>query len=441
MAFPTLYIDTGGHAQGSGSRDSATPIVSGATGASVSGTTVTLAGSPDLSTVATDGSDTIYIADATNSNQLIFRITGVDDGADTVTVDTAPTGSIANSAWGIGGQFVNAYARFTGALNGGWTAQYNNSPAALSGVFTMPRAGSATDGYITIKGKAGTPPVLTMNSTASIYGGSNFFGWRLENLELVQTGASGNIVAPGNGGRWLLDRLSITDGGGVGFLTTGSNTIFVGCEFANLLGDGFSGSGASYFFHGCYIHDNGGIGIAATSASSQISLVNCIVESNTGKGIAFSSAAAGNTLIGFLIGNTIYGNGDSGLEVTDTEPMMVLFNNIFSQNGNAAGEYNVEGAGALEVFGFHRNNVFYHSGGGGGANLSNLTTNSTEVTTDPLFTDAANGDFSISSLSPAKAAGFPGSFPLDGLSVGYLDIGAVQREEAGTSGGSFTWAG
>jgi hypothetical protein len=82
--------------------------------------------------------------------------------------------------------------------------------------------------------------------------------------------------------------------------------------------------------------------------------------------------------------------------------------------------------------------VFFHSGGGGGANLSNLTVNaqvaSSEFTTDPAFTNAAGGDFSISTSSPAKATGFPGQFL--GGSLGYLDIGAVQIVAgAGTGGG------
>ena len=112
-------------------------------------------------------------------------------------------------------------------------------------------------------------------------------------------------------------------------------------------------------------------------------------------------------------------------------------NNIFSENGNAAGEFNVEWvSGAAEYVSFHGWNVFYHSGGGGGANLSGLTVNaqvaSSEFTTDPAFTNAAGGDFSIGSTSPAKATGYPGAFL--GGSTGYLDIGAVQRQEAGGGG-------
>jgi parallel beta-helix repeat protein len=169
-----------------------------------------------------------------------------------------------------------------------------------------------------------------------------------------------------------------------------------------------------------------------------------IIDTCAGKGINDSGAP---TTIGhaFIIdGNTIYGCGDSGLAVADADRRIILTNNIFSENGNAAGEYNVEWvAGAAEYVGFHAWNVFYHSGGGGGANLSGLTVNaqvaSSEFTTDPAFTNAAGGDFSIGSTSPAKAAGFPGQFL--GGSLGYLDIGAVQRQEAGGGGGGMRLAG
>ena len=106
MALPTIYFDTGGHAQGSGSSDAASPIVSNTSGAAVAGSIVTVAGA-DLSGVVADGSMTVYIADATNTNQKIFKITAVDNtvGVKTITVTPAPTG-VVSSAWRIGGQAI-----------------------------------------------------------------------------------------------------------------------------------------------------------------------------------------------------------------------------------------------------------------------------------------------------------------------------------------------
>lgn len=68
--------------------------------------------------------------------------------------------------------------------------------------------------------------------------------------------------------------------------------------------------------------------------------------------------------------------------------------------------------------------------GGSTEDVSILGDNIYEL--DPQFTDAANGDFSIG--PNLKGLGFPGAFP--GISTtGYMDIGAVQREEPESSGG------
>ena len=101
---------------------------------------------------------------------------------------------------------------------------------------------------------------------------------------------------------------------------------------------------------------------------------------------------------------------------------------VWIQNGNAAGESNVEwAAGAAENVGSHGYNDFYQSGGT--TNLAGLTANSTEITTDPLFVNAAGGDFRLKAGSPARSAAFPGQFLGGGSSVGYLDMGAVQVRE------------
>lgn len=161
-----------------------------------------------------------------------------------------------------------------------------------------------------------------------------------------------------------------------------------------------------------------------------------IIDTCGGRGIYYSSASvSGNPdCSSHIIGNTVYGCGNSGLEVADADQPVDLYNNIFQDNGNAAGEYNVEwAAGAAEYISVHGYNCFYHQGGGGGANLSGLTANSTEATGDPLFTNPGSGDFSLGSSSPCKATGFPGQFL--GGNLGYLDMGAVQRQESGSSGG------
>jgi len=73
----TIYVDTGGAATNSGSTDQNTANLSGTGDATVSGSVVQLTAGTDLSGVVTTAGATqssIYLAQATNTNQKIFWI-------------------------------------------------------------------------------------------------------------------------------------------------------------------------------------------------------------------------------------------------------------------------------------------------------------------------------------------------------------------------------
>jgi hypothetical protein len=91
-------------------------------GCSVSGSTVTLNSSPDLSAVPTDGSVSIYIANCTNTGLKRFPIVGKNVGAYTVTVSGTPSGTITNSPFVIGN-----------GVSGG--QMWANSPTRMAGPF------------------------------------------------------------------------------------------------------------------------------------------------------------------------------------------------------------------------------------------------------------------------------------------------------------------
>ncbi len=410
--FGTLYVDTGGSATNSGSSDNNAADLTGAN-ATVAGSVVSLDGAPDLSGLQTSGANqsAIYLNQATNSNRKIFWITAVDNGAKTVTVDTAPTG-VTGSAWAIGGRFVYTAASIQAALRAGDVVVINNSPASFSvDALLMRASGDATSGRIFHKGKAGTRPVITVtNTNQCIDFVSSINGMSFDNLELVQQGASGVVVNSSNG--WRLTNVKITDGGGIA-VTTG-----VGCAFINME---ITGTGGGFTLdqdcrvNGVNVHDVSGNGVASTGASASFTVTKSIFDTCSGKGFSINGAAVTFGIpLCCIDGCTIYGCGDSGVETTNAGVNLILVNSILAENGNAAGEFNAEFTLAAELVCFHAWNVFYHSGGGGGANLSGLTANAmvsgSEFTTDPQFTDAANGDFSIGSSSPAKAAGFPGQF-------------------------------
>ena len=144
-------------------------------------------------------------------------------------------------------------------------------------------------------------------------------------------------------------------------------------------------------------------------------------------GIALGSASESNK---FLF-NTIYGAetpAGTGMSAAATQSTnTTLIGNIFygwvtgiSFNANVQSTF----ADYNDFFNNTTNRQFIDAG-------------PNDLGVDPAFTNAASGDFSIGTA--LKAAGFPGAFQ-GATSTGYLDVGAVQRQEpAGGSGGSFTF--
>jgi hypothetical protein len=435
----TIYISTAGAATNSGCTDSATPLVN-LTTCSVSGTTIQFPGGTDLSGVVTSGAtqSTVYIKDATNSNRKIFWIDSVNDGADSLTVTVAPSG-VVNSSATIGGWHLLTNAYVEGAVRAGDTVVFNDSPAAASAImWTFRASGDGTSGYVKIKGKSGVRPVLTTQDTNNcIVGGANTNLW-IENLEIQQQGASGNGIAS-LGACCVVLNVKISDAGTDGIATNGGGSVIAKCEITGLSRYGIYQGNAGLVVFGNYLHDIGGYGIYANVATPRIDIINNIFDTITNN--AFYTYAGGGVGDGGIVfvGNTVYGGLASGVKPSGGDRYtMLMANNIFKDNGNTASEYNVEWPTAvMQVIGF--NNVLNVSGGAGGGNVLNYTLDASDFSTDPLFSNGAGGDFSLGTASPAKATGYPGTFL--GGSVGYKDIGAVQRQEPAGGGATPTAVG
>lgn len=438
MAFPTIYVDTGGSATNSGSSDNNAADLSG-TNASCnpSSTTVDLStDSPDLSGVATDGSATIFLADATNSNQKIFKITGVDNGAKTVTVDVAPTGNFTTSNWAIGGRFVWTQASIEGALAAGWTVQFNNSPASHSGSawLTCRAAGDADDGVITVQAASGIRPVITVTDDNDVINSGGQAGWHIKGLELSGTasGSSDAINCVSGYEGWRIEDVKISDAPARGFDGGGtSSAVLVNCEVGAVGDGGIAFSGQAFVF-GCYCHDCAQDAFQMNGSAMRCTLAFCIADTVGGDGYDLTSSSISNLEQMVVLQNcTAYacGNGstgDSSVEVTDKDAGLVIYNNIFSSPDNG---YNIDlenGTGNDRTSGGY--NIYHNPGSVG--NFRNFTVFLTDLgDVNPQFVDPANGDFRLGSSSPARQVGWPGEFP-GGLSTGYLDIGAVQAIEA-----------
>jgi hypothetical protein len=311
---------------------------------------------------------------------------------------------------------------------------FNTSPAARTAVFLTARnSGTTSTGNLTIQGKAGTLPVLTLSSgSASFFNVGALSNWTFSNLSWANSG-TGVAFFGGGGANSIIQNVKVAGGAGLGALTF--NSKIIGGEVSGSSGDGIA-SASNGVIRGVYIHGNTGNGITLSSTTPNYSVLNNLISGNTGKGIAITGTTTAQNHGIVVDHNTIYGNQSDGFSVTNANTVVTLTNNILQDNGQTSG-YNVDWiAGNAQLFGTHSNNVFYQSGAGTPTgNLLNLTTNATEFTTNPLFVATGSRNFAIANASPAAGSGTPSVLPSIGsaLTTGYPDIGAAQRQV--TAGG------
>lgn len=404
-----IYVDSGGDsANNSGTSDNNTADLSGSACTAAS-TVITLDGSPDLTGVdATAGSATqsaINIVGATNANRTVFWITAKDNTLKTVTVDVAPTG-VTTNAWKIGGRYpwpsgagVNVVEGAMGVNGAKDILQFNNNPASKTVTFFTARiAGTAASGFPLIRGKSGTRPRLTVTNTSNVLTITQSY-WSIDNLEIAQTGASGVGITISTFELCTCTNLKISDAGSHGIFSSRGVRLF-SSEISGVLGDGLNITGSCSMIIGNYIHDLVGDGMEFTSTSVNGDISYNIIDSCAGRGIFLNAAPGASTFIISIKNNTVYGCGNSGLEVSDIDYLVSLYNNIFQDNGDAAGEYNVEWvAGPAENTSLHGYNCFYLSSGSNNVSTSTFTINSTEITTNPQFISTGRRTFTSSDVN------------------------------------------
>lgn len=200
-----------------------------------------------------------------------------------------------------------------------------------------------------------------------------------------------------------------------------AGTTLVGCESYGNTGAGVSQNQAARCV-GCYVHDNTGAGIS--NGGLPVALFN-IIEANASHGMQGPFDISTAT----IIGNTINGNtgaSTDGINSTAAamSPVALMLNNIIANNGRYGANGNSAASGAPDYTDYYANATAARNAFAAGAH---------DLALDPQFTNAAAGDFSIG--TNLKAAGWPGAFPGGATSTGYMDLGAVQRQEAGSGGG------
>jgi hypothetical protein len=293
------------------------------------------------------------------------------------------------------------------------------STYTIAGAINVARAGVSTnsitlEGYYQTRGDApayGNQPTLTGGSYTLIFGAY----WRIKNFRASSTGAPGMQV--GTGG--LMENIEMTATTNRA-MQTGAGSRIVNCKITAPGGTGiwFGSNGVAYNndIRNCLT----GIHVGAVNS---IALNNVISGCNTGINVAASQSYE------HIIGNTIYGGVTPSTGIALSNSLYTnCFNNIVSSCAYGITYVADHSTGNSDCF--IKNNDYYLCE----TNRLNLNPEAGALALDPQFVDAANGNFKIG--TNLKAQGYSSSI---GGTGNYLDIGALQREEAGTSGGQHSY--
>lgn len=156
-----------------------------------------------------------------------------------------------------------------------------------------------------------------------------------------------------------------------------------------------------------------------------------IVANPGGDGINIGIPSTLTSYVDSVVNNTVYNPVGHGIAIAaDTLSKITCFNNTISKIASGKNAINV-GSGSAAVSDALKkyidyNNVFLDGGAGG--LYGNISAGAHDTNLDPQFTNAGAYDFSVG--TNLKGKGYPGGFT-GGTSTGYMDSGAVQRQEAG----------
>jgi hypothetical protein len=297
------------------------------------------------------------------------------------------------------------YANGTGAANILVTGA--NSSGVVDGSRPTIRATAASITLLSVTGNSVRVEQLTVDGNAQ----TGTIG-----LDLNATYASCRLVKATN---CKSKGLSIQAGNAV----WGERLEATGCS--GTAGIYLSGPAKVYYSES---HGNTCTGFLQDSPSSVC--VRCLSYANTGG----SSRGFDLGSVGYqLVDCTAQGNGSHGFALTGNAALGAFLANClaYGNGGEGFGSDGVKsGARLLNCAG--GNNT---SGNYSATNLPNVE-GFVALTADP-FTNAAGGDFSLNSAAgggaACRGAGFPGAFPA-GTTTGYLDVGAVEHQDAGGGG-------
>ena len=454
-AMPVILVNaTGGSDTAASGAGPATALTGSAAATDGGGTTVTVDSGADLTGVATDGSAVIYLIDTTPGHRRFSKITGTNNGAHTVAVNEAFTGTLSGITWAIGGKRATVGSATSALLLNnnnaagdampGWAIemQSGHTEADIAANLIFKRAGDVTSGPIILRGTLGaaTMPILQFSNNGSAI--TTAVGTAIRDFEIKNSNGTKTASYGVNfGTNSMAERMRINDAAKKFFvgISMGGGGIAVDNEVGNTASDGIqvgNSQAIGNWIHGCAGHGIGGNG-----------LNNCIMHNLitgcTGDGIHITTAS--NGLAKFygpvIIGNTVDANTGDGLEFTAASTNADVFagtliqNNIFSNNTGYG--MNFSGANVnqntFSAYGCHlRGNVMYANGSSNVINSAAPTiADEYPTTTNPTYTSTGGNDYSVG--SNMKAKGYPAAATrtvgIGSSTSSYIDPGCAQRVE------------
>lgn len=334
-------------------------------------------------------------------------------------------GALALSGVGTAGQIVNiksgSYTIGTGTANTSGN-RVNTSAAAIWW------------GYQTTHGDGGTKPILVAGGNSiTLFTCASGGASTVDNLEFQPgtfTGISGLTTTSS---QCTIRNCKCTNCNTAAFSGAGAQCLFFNCEASGTGGSqaGFVGTGGSNRYLGCTAH--GGTVAGFTLHTADIAS-DCIAYANSSHGFQVLSSGGTAALVRCLA----YGNTGTAINGFQTNQGSTHFIGCLAiSNGTAGAAYGFQ---ALTATSDVLIDCAAYGNFGGDTNGTFLINSGfVSLSGDPT-TDGAGGDFSLNSTAGAgaacKAAGWPSSWPGVSGTTGYPDIGPVQSQSTGGTGGA-----
>ncbi len=432
-AVPTVtvtknwYVDySAGSDTNSG--DSASVTATGTKGVCAGGTTFTDA---DGGFTGTTGRY-IYIQFGTPALYKIASVT-----SDTEVELTAAGPNESSITWTIGGAWKTVeFASTEAILDGDTRVNFKNTATYVllnSATITINPSEDALlifQGYSSTIGDGG---IATFDGNDGVTNATSIFDLNSNDnmtfMDLIMQDADGDGVDINNSAAddVVFFNVKIHNHGDDGVYSAQSGTGGLEFYFSEISG---ANGDCIQLYNGCslyysYVHDASNIGISSNRGANMFfSIIDTTGSYN------LTNTSGGQD--GVIINNTFYNaqtNDNIGF-TNNADEHWTFINNIVDTAADKNFEQDSGSTGLMML----NNNL---RGNGGTASNANVLILANETNSSPGFTNAANGDFTIDTT--LKAVGFPTSNYYGTSTRSYNDVGALQREEAGSGGGAFSF--